>query len=103
MGVITSSGFLSEDLRSGPTSWTDLLDVTDLLVDGPYEASSRETERALVGSTNQRFIHLTQRYEKHDPSGMPNRVEVRVDTTGVTNVAGFLERPSLWRLTRPDA
>lgn len=103
MGVITFSGFIVEDLRCGPPSWTDLLNATDLVVDGPYKASIPETNRALVGSANQRFVHLTERYEGLDLAGVPNRVEIRVDATGLTNLAGFLDRPTLRRLTNPGA
>jgi anaerobic ribonucleoside-triphosphate reductase activating protein len=67
----------------------------ELLVDGPYQARYAETRRALVGSTNQRFIHLTDRYQTYRPEIVANRVDVRVLPDGSIEVAGFLDTPGL--------
>ncbi len=94
-GVITFTGHQHRQLRSGPRAWRRLLDATDLLVDGPFELREPETERSLVGSTNQRFVHLTDRYESFDPAAHPNRLELRISATGEAQVAGFLTRSQL--------
>lgn len=94
LGVITFSGYVYEDLASRPEA-KDLLAATDLLIDGPFRADDSERERALVGSTNQRFIHLTNRYEAYDPRRNRNRLDLRVGPRGEVEVAGFLDRPGL--------
>jgi anaerobic ribonucleoside-triphosphate reductase activating protein len=91
-GVITFSGRTYADLHAGPPDWRRLLASTDLLIDGPYVHERPESERSLVGSTNQRFVHLTQRYRAFDPVRHPNRVDIRIAPTGEARLAGFLTR-----------
>lgn len=89
-GVITFSGYTYEDLLfEDREHWADLLSVTDLLVDGPFIKALPEHERAWVGSSNQRFINLTNRYINVDPSVTSNRIEMRVLPNGVVETCGF--------------
>lgn len=39
-----------------------LMAAVDLIVDGGFEQDKKETTRNLVGSTNQRVRHMTERY-----------------------------------------
>ncbi|WP_433876236.1 4Fe-4S single cluster domain-containing protein [Sinomonas atrocyanea] len=98
LGVVCFSGYQHEDLAVRPDA-DELLKCTDLLVDGPYRADEPEAIRALVGSTNQRFINLTSRYADFDPVRTANRLEMRVAADGSVEVAGFLQRPELQDLT----
>jgi len=61
----------------------------------PYQEWNPVTERALVGSENQRFIHLTDRYQNYRPELVRNRVDIRVRPDGSIEVAGFLDSDSL--------
>ncbi|CAN5550245.1 hypothetical protein BH24ACT5_BH24ACT5_14370 [soil metagenome] len=94
LGVITSTGHAHESLVGRDVGAFRLLAATDLLVDGPYRRGDAETTRSLVGSTNQRFIHLTRRYRSFEPGRHRNRVDVRIEPSGVVRVAGFLTRPA---------
>lgn len=96
LGVVTFTGHTREQLTTPDA--IRLIAATDLLVDGPYLAAKRETARALVGSENQRFHHITDRYADYDPETVPNRVEVRIEPTGVVGVAGFASRTQLAHL-----
>ncbi|MDP9883105.1 anaerobic ribonucleoside-triphosphate reductase activating protein [Sinomonas atrocyanea] len=98
LGVVCFSGYLHEDLASRPDA-DELLNCTDLLVDGPYRADEPEANRALVGSTNQRFIHFTSRYADFDPVHTPNRLEMRIAPDGSVEMAGFLQRRELQDLS----
>lgn len=89
LGVITFTGYAIEDLRARQDGSAQLLEATDLLVDGPFVRELAEQQRSLVGSTNQRFIHLTDRYVEFDPSRRRNRVEIRVEEDGSIQMAGF--------------
>ena len=64
LSVMVFTGFSLAECRVLPEG-ERLLSVTDVLVDGPYEADKPETCRNWVGSTNQAFHYLTSRY---DPS-----------------------------------
>ena len=95
LGVIAFSGYEYETLRSRDDTTRLFLASVDLLVDGPYQEWNPETERALVGSENQRFIHLTDRYQNYRPELVRNRVDIRVRADGTIEVAGFLDSGAL--------
>lgn len=88
LGVVCFTGYTIESLQS--RGFENLLEHIDLLVDGPFIAALPDTERALVGSTNQRFIHLSERYTDYRPERVGNRLELRIQPSGQTDVAGFL-------------
>ncbi|CCH88986.1 Putative ribonucleoside-triphosphate reductase activating protein (fragment) [Modestobacter italicus] len=91
LGVITFSGYELKELKARGAGSHRLIEATDLLVDGPYRAHQPEEKRGLVGSSNQRFLHLTDRYAQFDPYRHVNRVDVRISATGQAEVAGFLD------------
>lgn len=95
LSVMTFSGFTYEDLLSrshaGDRGVAALLAGTDLLVDGPFNAALPDYERPWVGSTNQKFRPLTDRYahviehlEKY-----ADQVEITVEADGTTAVNGW--------------
>ncbi len=73
-----------------------LLQYTDVLVDGPYDASLPEHSRRWAGSTNQLFHYLTARYDTRIESyGEVERVlEVRLRTDGSMLINGWPEKVS---------
>jgi hypothetical protein len=42
----------------------DILGNCDIVLDGAYDESCPETDRKLLGSSNQRIIAISSRYEK---------------------------------------
>lgn len=89
LGIICFTGYEHEPLTQIPEA-AALLEHIDLLVDGPYIADRPESSRSLVGSRNQRFLHLTDRYRGFDPVSYPNRVEFLLRPNGEVGIAGFL-------------
>lgn len=63
MGVIIYTGYTYEELQEMPAAGR-LLGMTDLLIDGEYIAKL-DDGRSLRGSSNQRVIPLTDRYQNH--------------------------------------
>ncbi|GAB3547431.1 hypothetical protein GCM10027404_09510 [Arthrobacter tumbae] len=100
LGVITFTGYGYQELMTRDDEARSLLSATDLLVDGPYVAGLPESRRALVGSSNQQFIHLTPRYESYRPETVPNRLDLRVLSDGNIELAGFLKSKELSSLAR---
>ncbi|WP_042462785.1 4Fe-4S single cluster domain-containing protein [Neobacillus dielmonensis] len=95
LSVMTFSGYLLEDiLAANRQDWNELLRVTDLLVDGPFRKDLRDLSRPWVGSSNQRYHFLTERYVdlKDRLGNIPNRLEVtlkpdgRVFTNGMATI-----------------
>ena len=92
LSVMTFTGYVLEDLRSaGREDWDRLLAATDLLVDGPYLAQRPERRRPWIGSDNQRFWFLTERYAHlaDELGAIPNRLEIRISRSGEVAVNGF--------------
>lgn len=93
LSVMTFTGH-EHDYLTGPSApdGADLLLAhTDLLVDGPYTADKPDRVRPWVGSTNQRFHFLTDRYRHlgNKLTELPDRVEVRVGRDGEVSVNGW--------------
>lgn len=93
LSVMVFTGFELERIVSddAPSSASRLLAATDLLVDGPYDADRPDHDRPWVGSVNQRFHFLTHRYAhlESDLTALPDRIEVRVKSTGEVAVNGW--------------
>ena len=93
MSVMTFTGHEREflDAPDAPDGAAELLAATDLLVDGPYRADSKDLVRPWVGSTNQGFHFLTERYRglADQLTMLPDRLEVRVTSTGEVAVNGW--------------
>lgn len=92
LSVMVFTGYTLQELRSDPLPGTqNLLDHTDVLVDGRYVANLPEQHRAWVGSSNQRFHYLTARYdgsiERTDDGRQ--RVEVRLSASGGVELNGW--------------
>lgn len=98
LSVMTFTGHVLEDLRSaGREDWDRLLAATDLLVDGPYLAQRPERHRPWIGSENQRFWFLTERYAHlaDQLAAIPNRLEIRISRSGEVAVNGFATTATL--------
>jgi len=94
LSVMIFTGHTLDELRSRHDPVTEaLLATTDLLVDGRYEASHLEGERLWVGSSNQRFHYLTERYapavERPGPHEPLRTVEVRIGPEGRLSANGW--------------
>jgi anaerobic ribonucleoside-triphosphate reductase activating protein len=92
LSVMTFTGYVLEALQAaGRKDWDRLLAATDLLADGPYLAERPERRRPWVGSDNQRFWFLTERYAHlaADLDALPNRLEVRISSAGEVAINGF--------------
>lgn len=93
MSVMTFTGHRLADLRGphAPPGSAELIAATDLLVDGPYDADSPDLLRPWVGSTNQEFHFLTDRYIhlRNELTALPDRIEVRIAPTGEVQINGW--------------
>ena len=99
LSVMTFTGHRVEDLRERP-SCAELLASTDLLVDGPYLADQPEPSRPWVGSVNQRFHFLSDRYDEAVLDA-PNRIELRIAPDGSVDLNGFATTEALEALLAP--
>lgn len=85
LSVVTFTGYNLEDLvNAGRTDFDRLLGATDLLIDGPFAKDQLDFSRAWVGSRNQRYHFLTERYAQLADRVIetPNRIEIRIGPNG---------------------
>lgn len=86
--VITFTGFTYENIKNN-NKYEFLLKETDLLIDGKFEKDLVDYSRPLVGSSNQRFIYLTNRINKKDIEEYKNRFEIRIGDNGKAQFNGM--------------
>lgn len=90
--VFAFTGYELADLRERRDPDVDaLLAATDLLAAGPYVADDPDLVRPWVGSRNQTFHPLTDRYADIVGcfDGHTDRLEVRIDPDGTVRVNGW--------------
>jgi anaerobic ribonucleoside-triphosphate reductase activating protein len=96
--VMTFTGFklskLTSEKNENRESNLALLGETDLLVDGPFVNSQIDRSRPWLGSMNQEFVFLSDRYGHVDVStDINDGIEIRISETGNISVNGWAEHP----------
>ena len=88
LSIIIFTGHTYEDLMSiNDPDIAKVLNNTDVLIDGPYVEEERSFERPLVGSNNQRFLFLSDRYNLSDFKN--NAIEIRISQDGIVQYNGM--------------
>lgn len=101
LSVMIFSGFTLEEARTHPDpAVAELLSLTDILVDGPYQRESPDTQRRWIGSTNQGIHFLTDRYHYDERWWKQNTLEIRL-SGGELTVNGFPARSAVGLWKRP--
>jgi anaerobic ribonucleoside-triphosphate reductase activating protein len=92
LSVMTFTGYRFEDLLDMDLPGVpEFLASTDLLVDGPFVANLPEKYRNWIGSSNQRFHYLTERYGTSievDPS-YSGGIEIRIQRDSTIKLNGW--------------
>jgi anaerobic ribonucleoside-triphosphate reductase activating protein len=90
LSTVIFTGFTYEELLSLENPHINrLLDATDLLIDGEFMEKEFDLSRPWVGSANQQFHFLTERYNECDLTGINNQIEVRISPNGKALVNGM--------------
>lgn len=101
LSVVTFTGLVYESiLEEGDPDQLALLAHTDLLIDGPYVQSEHDTSRPWVGSGNQQYRFLTDRYGPDVLRNCCNRIELRLDPSGILRLNGMGDFPELESILR---
>ncbi len=93
LSTVVYSGYSIDELKD-KTDTRDILDFIDVLIDGPFEESNKETTTLSRGSSNQNFCFLSDRY-KIDDFYMPGKVEITIGKDGRITGTGFDSLPDL--------
>ena len=94
LSVVVFTGYNYEQLKnSSDKYWQELLNSTDLLIDGPYDINKKDYSRPWVGSSNQNYYFLTDRYShlKDKLERINNKLEIRIQPNGKIMVNGMVD------------
>lgn len=86
LSVVCFTGGKLEDIRR--TS-PQILKSIDLLIDGEYIENEQDFSRPWVGSINQRYHFLSDRYNEKILSEYKNKIEVNIQKNGVIFINGM--------------
>lgn len=89
LSVAAFSGYTLEELRAGDAATRRLLAAVDLLMDGPYVEELQDFSRPWIGSRNQNYRFLTERYTMADVENGRRGVEIRMKKSGEIFVSGM--------------
>lgn len=77
LSVIVFTGYDYADLKDRQ-DLKELVKYTDILIDGKYEQDKQDFSRAWVGSSNQNYYFLSNRYNESVIYENKNKIEVRI-------------------------
>lgn len=90
LSIVCFTGYTLEELKSkNNEDINNFLDNIDLLIDGGFEQENYDLSRPWVGSSNQRYLFLTDRYSLDEISRYKNKIEVRISEDGKTEINGM--------------
>jgi anaerobic ribonucleoside-triphosphate reductase activating protein len=90
LSIVCFTGYTLEELKAkNDLSINKLLTQIDLLIDGGFEEEKYDLSRAWVGSSNQRYIFLTDFYSPEVIKKYQNKIEVRIQKDGKLEINGM--------------
>lgn len=90
LSVVCFTGYTIEELRGkNDENINSLLENIDLLIDGGFEEDEFDLSRPWIGSSNQRYIFLTDFYREKDILKYYNKIEMRISPSGQLEINGM--------------
>ena len=99
LSVIVFTGYEYKDLESNK-DFQELIKYVDILIDGKYEQDKTDYSRAWVGSSNQNYYFLTDRYNESVITEYKNKIEVRINSDNKIIMSGMGNFNDLAELVR---
>lgn len=84
LGVLCFTGNKFEEIEQ-----KDVLEYIDLLIDGEFIEEEKDFSRPWVGSKNQRYHFLSERYSPKILSEYKNKVEINISEDGMIFINGM--------------
>ncbi len=90
LSVLCFTGYTFDELKAKNDKYVNnLLGNLDLLIDGGFEIEKFDISRPWVGSSNQRYIFLTDFYKEEDIKSYRNKIEARISPDGKLEINGM--------------
>lgn len=92
LSIVCFTGFTYEELKQKNTpEINDFLGNIDLLIDGKFVKEKFDLSRPWVGSSNQRYIFLSDRYNLDEIMQYKNKIEIRFSKDGKVEINGMAD------------
>lgn len=92
LDVIVFTGYTYEEIiNSKDLDKIRLLEKIDLLIDGPFKDELFDLSRPWIGSSNQRYIFLTEKLKNINLRDYKNKLEVTINQKGIIEINGMGE------------
>lgn len=88
LSVILFMGNEFKDLENN-ADFQELIKYVDILIDGRYEQDKTDYSRAWVGSSNQQYYFLTDRYNESVIYENKNKIEIRISPDNEVIMTGM--------------
>lgn len=88
LSVIVFTGYEYKVLEQR-ADFQELIKYVDILIDGRYEQDKTDYSRPWVGSSNQNYYFLTDRYNKSAIKECKNKIEVRISPDNKVVLTGM--------------
>ena len=86
LSVVCFTGNKIENLR---IRYNNILANIDLLIDGEYIEEEKDYSRPWVGSKNQNYHFLTNRFDKNIINKYKNKIEINIEKNGIIFMNGM--------------
>lgn len=84
LSVLCFTGGKIEEIKN-----REILNHIDLLIDGEFREEEKDYSRPWVGSKNQRYHFLTDRYDEKILTEYKNKIEVNIQKNGLITINGM--------------
>lgn len=88
LSVIVFTGYEYKDLEQR-ADFQELIKYVDILIDGRYEQDKTDYSRPWVGSSNQNYYFLSDRYNESAIKECKNKIEVRISPDNKVVLTGM--------------
>lgn len=88
LSVLVFTGYEYSQLKDN-LDFQELIKYVDILIDGKYEQDKTDYSRAWVGSSNQKYYFLSDRYNESDITACKNKFEVRITPDNKIIITGM--------------
>ncbi len=99
LSIIVFTGYEFKDLKDNK-DFQKLIKYVDILIDGKYEQDKTDYSRAWVGSSNQNYYFLSDRYNESVIKECKNKIEVRISPDNKIIMTGMGDFKALAELVR---
>lgn len=90
LSVVCFTGYTYEELKNlNNTDINSFLSSIDLLIDGEFDKAKFDLSRPWVGSSNQRYLFLTDFYSQNQINEYKNKIEMRLSEGGKLELNGM--------------